>query len=238
MMKSKDRVDRRLLYVSTILGLLFSCICFILLSVRREYNYSEKASAFSVQTEEIEEKRIALTFDDGPHPINTPILLEGLRERGVLASFFVIGEHAKMYPEIIEDMYEDGHFIGNHTYHHISATQVEEEIFLKELEETNYVMEEITGEEVHYVRPPFGHWSSQVEEASGMLPVFWNIDPRDWCTEDVDAVVNQVVKEAEHNGIILLHDKYETSVEAALIIVDELQEMGFEFVTVDEIIMP
>ncbi|MCM1144887.1 MAG: polysaccharide deacetylase family protein [Blautia sp.] len=183
-----------------------------------------------------ETKKIALTFDDGPHPQYTGQLLDGLKERGVCATFFVTGEHAALHPEIIERMNEEGHLIGNHTYSHIQLSKANRDKFKEELVKTNEIIGEITGNEVVYVRPPYGTWDKQFEADLNMIPVLWTIDPLDWCTTNVDRIVYKVVSKAEENDIILLHDYYETTVTAALKIIDKLQEDGYEFVTVEEIL--
>ncbi len=102
---------------------------------------------------------------------------------------------------------------------------------------TNEVITRITGEEVSYMRPPFGAWQKTRRGDLDVMPVMWTIDPLDWTTNNEDEIVNKVVTQAEENDIILLHDCYESSVNAALRIVDILQKEGFEFVTVDELIM-
>ena len=111
-----------------------------------------------------EYKKIALTFDDGPHPYYTEELLDGLKERGVHATFFVTGEHAKLHPDVLKRMQEEGHLIGNHTYSHIQLTSKNREKFKQELIDTNAVIQEITGEEVDYVRPPYGSWDKSFEK--------------------------------------------------------------------------
>ena len=188
-------------------------------------------------TKEAEEKRIALTFDDGPHPIYTAKLLEGLKERGVVATFFVTGANAKLYPELVLQMKIDGHTIGNHTYHHVQLSQVGKEIFLMELKETNQVLEGILEEEIEYVRPPFGEWSKSIEKEIDMFPVLWDIDPLDWCTGNAQKVAKRVLDKSEDNRIVLLHDGYETTIAATFQIIDTLIEEGYQFVTVDEILL-
>lgn len=183
-----------------------------------------------------EEKKIALTFDDGPHPQFTESLLNGLKERGIQVTFFVTGEHAKLHPDIIERMDKEGHVIGNHTYSHMQLTQGNREQFKEELMKTNEILTEITGEEVLFVRPPYGTWDKKLETELNMIPVMWNVDPLDWCSDDVSGVVSRVINNAEENAIILMHDYYESSVTAALQIVDELQKKGYSFVTVEEIL--
>ncbi len=131
------------------------------------------------QLEEADVKKIAITFDDGPHPCYTEQLLDGLKERGVVATFFVTGEHAELHPDIIEKMFEEGHLIGNHTYSHIQLTKSNREKFKEELIKTNEVLKEITGEEVQYVRPPYGSWDKSFEKELNMFPVLWTVDTLD-----------------------------------------------------------
>lgn len=182
-------------------------------------------------------KKIALTFDDGPSAVYTTRLLDGLRERGVHATFFLLGEKVEQYPDIVRTMYEDGHLIGNHTYSHMQLTSANMDRFEEELRKTDEAVYAITGEHTEYVRPPYGIWNKRYEEDLNMLPVLWNVDPKDWCTSDAGTVITRITEHAEENAIILLHDCYASSVEAALRVVDILQAQGYEFVTVDELIM-
>lgn len=181
-------------------------------------------------------KKIAITFDDGPHPSYTEQLLDGLKERGVHATFFVTGEHAKLHPEVIRRMQDEGHLIGNHTYSHIQLTKSNRDKFKAELIRTNEIIKEITGNDVVYVRPPYGSWDKAFEKELNMFPVLWTIDPLDWCSGNVSRIVEKIVSKAEEDGIILMHDYYETSVTAALQAIDELMAEGYEFVTVEEIL--
>lgn len=180
--------------------------------------------------------KIALTFDDGPDPTHTPQLLEGLDKRKVKASFFITGKNAEAHPELVKRMYEEGHLIGNHTYSHLQLTKSNREAFKAELVKTNGIIKEITGEEVVFVRPPYGSWDKSFEEELNMFPVLWTIDPLDWCSNDVACVINRVLPKVKENSIILMHDEYASTVTAALQIVDELIREGYEFVTVDEIL--
>ena len=197
----------------------------------------EACGYVSASATPVEAPKIALTFDDGPSAAWTPALLDGLKERGVKATFFLIGENADKNPEIVKRMAEEGHLIGNHTYHHVELTKVSENEARLELADTSAVIVRITGKEPEYMRPPFGAWQRKLEQEIQMLPVLWTIDPLDWTTENQDEIVNKVVTEAEENDIILLHDCYKSSVEAGLRIVDILQEEGFVFVTVDELLL-
>lgn len=200
-------------------------------------NVREACGYVSASATPVEAPKIALTFDDGPSTAWTPALLDGLKERGVKATFFLIGENADKNPEIVKRMAEEGHLIGNHTYHHVELTKVSENEARLELADTSAVIARITGKEPEYMRPPFGAWQRKLEQEIQMLPVLWTIDPLDWTTENQDEIVNKVVTEAEENDIILLHDCYKSSVEAGLRIIDILQEEGFVFVTVDELLL-
>ena len=231
MKKHVRRTGQRLWIVSVILGLIF------LYRTEEARTFISVAKEMIVIGESDVSCKIALTFDDGPHPIYTPELLEGLKERGVVATFFVTGANATLYPELIAQMQEDGHVVGNHTYHHVQLSSVGEEIFIQELKETNRVLEGILEEEVVYVRPPFGDWAKSIEQEINMLPVLWDIDPLDWCTGNSNQIVKRVLDKAEDNSIILMHDEYAASVEAALEIIDKLKAHGYEFVTVDQILL-
>lgn len=188
------------------------------------------------EEEDVDTPKIAITFDDGPDPYCTEQLLDGLKERGVKASFFVMGKQAEAYPELIRRMQAEGHLIGNHTYSHIQLGKNNRETFKQELIKTNELLRDITGEEPQYVRPPYGSWDKSFETELTMIPVLWTIDPMDWCSSDVNGIVRKVTEKAEENAVILMHDEYESTVTAALEIVDILQKQGYEFVTVDEIL--
>lgn len=182
-------------------------------------------------------RKIALTFDDGPHPYYTEQLLDGLKERDVKVTFFVLGKHVEQYPELVERMSEDGHLIGNHTYSHMQLNQKNGEAFKEELVKTSKLIEELTGQEVQYVRPPYGTWNKSFEKELNMFPVLWTIDPLDWSSSNVSGIVRKVTTKAQENSIILMHDEYKTTVTAALEIIDELKEEGYEFVTVEELLL-
>ena len=197
-------------------------------------NMEVQAEDASVQ-ETPEIKRVALTFDDGPHYAYTKILLDGLKERDVVATFFVTGEHAALHPDLVKRMHDEGHLVGNHTYSHMQLRHNNREEYKEELILTNEVLEEIIGEEIIFVRPPYGSWDKTFEEELNMIPVLWTVDPLDWCSSNVQCIVQNTICDVVENDIILMHDYFETSVTAALKIVDKLLEEGFAFVTVEEI---
>ncbi len=133
-------------------------------------------------------------------------------------------------------MTQAGHLIGNHTYSHIQLKSGNKEVFKEELIRTNEIITGITGEEVLYVRPPYGSWDKAFETELNMFPVLWTVDPLDWCSSNAERITQKVVSKAGENDIILMHDYYPSTITAALEVVDELLDKGYEFVTVDEIL--
>ena len=192
---------------------------------------------FGKTLEEPMGKKVALTFDDGPHPYYTEQLLDGLKKRGVKATFFVTGEHASLHPEVIERMDEEGHLIGNHSQNHIQLTKEQTMEACDQIKWTNEKIKSITGQAPVYVRPPFGSWSDELENLVPMKVVLWSVDPLDWKTQNKNSIVRHIVSHAEDGGIILLHDVYGTSVDAALEVIDTLSAEGYNFVTVDELLI-
>ena len=185
-----------------------------------------------------EAKKVAITFDDGPSGKYTKKLLDGLKKRKVKASFFLIGENVKRYPEIVKRMKKEGHLIGNHTYNHVELCKISKEAARTEIEATNQEIYDITGEYPMWLRPPYGEWQKNLDFYVNMFPVLWDIDTLDWKSQNVNAVMQIVESEIEDGAVILMHDAYQSSVDAALQIVDLLTAQGYEFVTVDELVLP
>ena len=227
------KIIAAILTFDLVMGLLLCCVYG---NKQSAPEYVQTTGGSLAVSEEQDLKKIAITFDDGPHPSYTEQLLDGLKERGVHATFFVTGEHAELHPEVIKRMQEEGHLIGNHTYSHIQLQKENREEFKNQLIKTNEIIEEITGEEVQYVRPPYGTWDKSFESELNMFPVLWTVDPLDWSSQNVSAITKCVEEKAEENDIILMHDYYDTTVTAALQIIDDLQKEGYTFVTVDEIL--
>ncbi|MBO5278256.1 MAG: polysaccharide deacetylase family protein [Lachnospiraceae bacterium] len=213
-------------------GLVFCCVLLLAAGIIYLRKYPVPAVSDKVQ----EAKKVALTFDDGPHQKYTKLLLDGLRERNVKATFFLIGESIQGKEELVEQMKEDGHLIGNHTYTHVQLSKMGKDDACAEIWKTNTAIYDITEQIPCFIRPPFGEWNEELSCAVDMSVVLWDIDPQDWKYKDTKRVRDYVVKNVSDGDIILLHDVYKTSVEAALQIVDILTEEGYEFVTVEEII--
>ena len=181
-----------------------------------------------------EEKYVALTFDDGPRRATTERLLDGLRERGVRATFFLIGRQIEDNAALVARMAEEGHQIGNHTWSHQRLDNILPDEAAREVARTEAALETLLGGGEYWLRPPYG----QVPEGAdfGVPMVKWSVDPRDWESRDTEKVARAILDNVEPGSIILLHDIYPTSVDAALRVVDRLQEEGYWFVTVEELL--
>jgi len=182
------------------------------------------------------EKYVALTFDDGPRKGTTDRLLDGLRERGVKATFFLIGQQIEANSELVARMAEEGHQIGNHTWSHQRLDGAAPDEAAQEVERTEAALEALLGGGEYWLRPPYGQVAAGREASFGVPMVKWSVDPRDWESRNADKVTRAILEDVEPNSIILLHDIYPTSVDAALRVVDRLQGEGYWFVTVEELL--
>lgn len=196
---------------------------------------TEANQACVVRNQISEHPKVALTFDDGPSTVYTEILLDGLKERGVKATFFLTGREIQYSEDVVKRMSDEGHIIGNHTYSHIDLKRTNYRQAKEEIEKTNQCIKKITGKNPKYIRPPYGDWDDRLLQETDMSIVLWSVDPEDWKDQNADIVARRVIKNTKPGDVILLHDIFKTSVEAALIIVDELQSKGYEFVTIDNI---
>lgn len=229
----------RLLACINIILLLFNIIFVSDASAGSFMDYGVLQRLSPVKEEQVvtEKKKIALTFDDGPSEKYTPMLLDGLKERNVCASFFLMGKNAESYPDIVKRIQEEGHVIGNHSYSHVQLDAMKEVDACQEMTKANQVIAEITGETPNYIRPPFGAWSHNLDCITNMIVVLWDVDPLDWKCQNADLVVKRVVSKVKEDDIILLHDSYQSTVDATFQIIDTLEEEGYEFVTLDEMIL-
>lgn len=208
----------------------------------REYYEARGEIVWEVPTEE---KLIALTFDDGPDPIDTVSILELLKQYEAKATFFVVGQRVDKYPAIAQRETAEGHEIANHTYSHkymnnkkLPDSRIEEEIM-----KTERSIVQATGQKPRLFRPPGGYYNEQVVHASkktGYKVILWSWhqDTEDWNTPGVKKIVNKVLNNARNGDIVLFHDYVEgksQTIEALKQILPELKNRGFRFVTVSEL---
>ena len=179
---------------------------------------------------------VALTFDDGPRVGTTDRLLDGLLTRGASATFFLVGEEAEKAPELVRRMKQEGHQVGNHTWSHVRLEDAPLEEARQEVEKTDALLTELLGSGKYWLRPPYGQITQELEATLQTPVITWSVDPRDWESRNTEKVVAAVLRDARLGCIILLHDIYPTSVDAALKIVDTLQGQGMSFVTVEDLL--
>ena len=182
-----------------------------------------------------QEMKIALTFDDGPHPILTPKILNILQKYNIKATFFIVGENATNYPEIVKLILDQGHEIGNHTFSHDHINEEE----IDQCEKTIY---ELTDYKTKLFRPPEGALNQKIEYISkhlGYSIILWDIDTRDWEHTPPKIIRENVMKKIKAGSIILMHDYIgfnSPTPEALELIIPALLEQGYQFVVVSELI--
>ena len=181
-------------------------------------------------------KYVALTFDDGPSPRCTPQLLDGLKDRGVHATFFVVGCQVVKDSDIVIRMATEGHQVGNHSYDHQELDKLSPEQAAEDMQRNNDLLCQLLGEGDYWVRPPYGRLSEEERTALTVPVVQWSVDTEDWKTKDAEKILDIIYRDTGDGDIILFHDRYLNSVEAALRAVDHLQQQGYRFVTVAELL--
>ncbi|MDH5174192.1 MAG: polysaccharide deacetylase family protein, partial [Elusimicrobiota bacterium] len=183
-------------------------------------------------------KEIALTFDDGPDPKATPKILNMLNKEGVKATFFVVGKMVEKYPELLTQVWKEGHDVGNHTYNHPDLTRLSKEDILKELDKTRILVRKITGKDTYLFRPPGGRYDNKVIVAttlSGYKMILWTDYPGDYGCPSSRLIYQRTVSTAENEGIILLHNGLDPTVDALPKIISELKKRKYRFVTISDL---
>ncbi len=218
---------------------LFLIIFFVISSI---FLISAKESDDVIKSVNNDEMKIALSFDDGPHSMYTQEILSVLREYNIKATFFVIGKNASYYPDILSQIKEEGHEIGNHTFSHSLNKNISEENVANDLKKCRDIIKRICGYDVKFFRPPGGILNDKVKEtvnSQGYKIVLWNIDTKDWAHASVDSITKNVLQNTKSGSIILFHDyifKDSPTVESLKIVIPKLKEQGYSFVTVGELV--
>ena len=177
---------------------------------------------------------IALTFDDGPSPETTEHLLDGLKERGAHATFFLIGEQIDGIEDVVTRMRDEGHQVGNHTYSHARLDRGSA-AGLSELDKADAQLCKVLGEGEYWIRPPWGFVNDTIKKSVNVPLIYWSVDTEDWRSRNADLISHVIVQNAQNGDIVLLHDIYPASVDAALRAIDTLSAQGYQFVTVEEL---
>lgn len=196
-----------------------------------------------------DKKQIVLTFDDGPSPEWTPKVLEELRKCGIKATFFMVGHHVQMYPEVAKMVANEGHEIANHGYAHsvtfyYTPAEIEEEI-----KYTEHVIREITGYTTKYFRPPKAWMRDYIKKkvkSMGYETVLWSLNSKDWVSFNHKIIVRYLEKSVKNGDIILFHDSGNVfsreggsrnqTVKSVSLLVNRLKAKGYEFVTIEELL--
>ena len=179
---------------------------------------------------------VALTFDDGPRRDTTSRLLDGLRERGASATFFLVGQQIEGSEDLLLRMRDEGHQVGNHSWSHASLKDESDWGLLQEVGRTDTLLREILGEGSYWLRPPYGLLTARQRQLITVPVIKWSVDPEDWKLRDTEKDVAAVLKKVRPGDISLMHDSIPATVDAALRIVDALQAEGYIFVTVEELL--
>lgn len=181
-----------------------------------------------------DKKLIAFTFDDGPSSNNTNLLLDNLDKYNARVTFFVLGSRVDSNKEVIKRAYLQGNDIGSHTYNHRNLNLLNDSEVISEVEKTNDKIKEIIGVKPTLLRPPYGNLTNHRKELVNMHTILWDIDPLDWKYKNKSRVADEIIEHAHDGAIILLHDIYKSSVDGALLAMEELEKQGYAFVTITE----
>ena len=183
---------------------------------------------------------IAMTYDDGPHPTNTPRLLDILRQRNIKATFYVIGKNVDMYPHLTRRIVAEGHEIGNHTYTHRNLKTLSDSQVVSEMTKARSSIVKATGVSPRTMRPPYGALYQRQREMImtkfGYPTIMWAVDPRDWQRPGVSVVKNRILTQTSGGSIVLAHDLHAPTVDAMPGTLDGLLAKGYRFVTVSQLL--
>ncbi|WP_432666705.1 polysaccharide deacetylase family protein [Wukongibacter baidiensis] len=179
---------------------------------------------------------IALTFDDGPHPSYTALILDELKKRNAVATFFVLGNRVQYYPELLSRIVAEGSEIGNHTWNHKQLTRVSPEEIRKQLNDTQEVIKNTVGFYPTIMRPPYGSVDSRVRKEINMPIILWSVDTEDWKSKDREKIVAHILSKSKNGDITLQHDIYKWTAESVGPILDDLIAKGYKFVTVSQLL--
>ena len=195
---------------------------------------SDSSDKKSKKKKKTTQKTIALTFDDGPSSF-TDRLLDCLEANNAKATFFMVGKEILSFPDEVKRMKALGCELGNHTYDHTDLATLSASDISSEISRVDQELVNLTGQGATVVRPPYGSVNDTVKATVGTPMILWSIDTLDWKTQDVQATVEEVMNNVQDGSIILMHDLYSTSVDAAEILIPQLIEDGYQLVTVHEL---
>ncbi len=179
-----------------------------------------------------DKKTIAFTFDDGPHPEYTRKILELLKDNKSTATFFLIGDSIKKYPEVAKILSESNNEVGTHSSSHRNFYKLKETEILNDVKSSIALYKSITGDTINLLRPPYGNIRKKTLNDLKMPIILWNVDTNDWKYRDTNYIINHVVENVQDGDIILFHDVYLETYEAVKVLLPKLYLMGYQVVDV------
>lgn len=180
-------------------------------------------------------KTVALTFDDGPNGSKTLRLVELLHQNKMHATFFMVGNRMATAPDVIKEVLKTGNEVGSHSYNHKNLTRLTKEELLEEEKSTNLIYKSITGQDLKLLRPPYGNVNDTMKQNLNLTFINWNLDTEDWRYRNTNHIYDSVINKVKDGDIILMHDLYETTIEAVEKLLPELYVRGFQVVSVSEL---
>ena len=183
--------------------------------------------------------RVALTFDDSPHPMYETLVLDTLARARVHATFFCIGRNARVYPYFISDMVEGGHEVANHTFHHVRLPGLPAGEVRQEMQLANTVLAGISGQAVRLFRPPGGDYSPQtldIARSLGMVTTFWTDDPGDFNNPGEATIEERLLEHLRPGGIVLLHDNVQETIDILPAFLNTARQQGYRVQTASELL--
>ena len=231
--KSKRKNLFKLMVKIYFVIIILFCVAFI-------FGYAEtdgsEYRSFKPQNENNSQKYVALTFDDGPNPKTTSVVLDALEKHNAAATFFVLGKLAARYPEQICRMASIGCEIGNHSWAHEYFTEISELKLYETIDDTFNALSSACGVKSNLIRAPGGKTNPEICRWLNKPIINWSVDTNDWLYHDTERLVNYVLQNTENGDIVLMHDIYPTTAYAVERIITGLSEKGFIFLTVSELL--
>ena len=204
--------------------------------IEASYLTEKDAELYKTVQAEKNKKVVALTFDDGPDGNTTPQALDILAKYKIKATFFVQGKNIAGNEAILKRMQADGHEVGNHSWNHPVLTQLSFEDAKKQITDTEAAITNVLGKSSKLMRPPYGAISDDIRNSLDLSFILWNVDSLDWKSKNEASIFTEIQHQTSDGSIILLHDIHQPSVNSLPKVIEYLQEQGYSFVTVSELL--